>query len=150
MQNLEEVFTFSALALKHTFWTNLVSKNQNCYFKLKFDTQTNSNVHSSVVVSTFFFFFWNINPKIIKIDSLSCNLVTRLIRMYRMFILFVLDQKYFLGKFGPNNQNRQFKLNFGTQTNFNMQNSMVMFTFSVFDWKYPFWKNLIQKSKLSV
>ena len=29
-----------------------------------------------------------------------------------------------------------------------MQNSMAMFTFSVFDWKYPFWTNLVQKIKI--
>ena len=29
-----------------------------------------------------------------------------------------------------------------------MHNSMVMFTFLVFDWKYPFWENLFQKIKL--
>ena len=54
----------------------------------------------------------------------------------------------FLGKFGPKNQNYQFKLKFGTYTNSNMQNSMVMFIFFVFDWKYPFWANLVQKVKI--
>ena len=44
----------------------------------------------------------------------------------------------FLGKFGPKSQNYQFKLKFATYTNSNMQNSMVMFTFSVFDRKHPF------------
>ena len=44
----------------------------------------------------------------------------------------------FLGKFGPKNQNCQFKLKFGTKTNSNMQNSMALFTFSVLDRKYPF------------
>ena len=44
----------------------------------------------------------------------------------------------FLGKFGPKSQNYQFKLKFATYTNSNMQNSMVMFTFSVFDPKHPF------------
>ena len=34
--------------------------------------------------------------------------------------------------------------------NSNMRNSMVIFTFSIFDQKYPFWVNLVQKSKLSV
>ena len=28
-----------------------------------------------------------------------------------------------------------------------MQNSMVMFTFSVFNWKYTFWENLALKIK---
>ena len=55
-------------------------------------------------------------------------------------ILFVLDWKYipFLGKLGPKNQNCQFKLKFGTYTNSNMQNSMVVFTFSVLDQKQSF------------
>ena len=39
-------------------------------------------------------------------------------------------------------------LKFGTYTNSNMQNSMVMFTFSAFDWKYPFWANLVQNVKI--
>ena len=80
----------------------------------------------------------------------------------------------FLGKFSPNNQNCKFKLKLGTYTNSNMQNSMVMFTFSypnlvrkikltsvnmqnsmvigafsVLDQNYLFWLNLIKKLKLS-
>ena len=43
----------------------------------------------------------------------------------------------FLGKFGHKIQNC-FKVRFGTKTNSNMQNSMVMFTFSVFNQKYFF------------
>ena len=39
-----------------------------------------------------------------------------------------------MSKFGPKNQNRQFD----TKTNSNMQNSVVMFTLSIFDWKIPF------------
>ena len=54
----------------------------------------------------------------------------------------------FLGKFGPNYQNCQLKLKLGAQTNSSMQNSMVMFTFSSFDWKYHFWANLVQKIKI--
>ena len=56
----------------------------------------------------------------------------------------------FLGKFGPKTQNYQFKLKFCTQTNSNMQNSMMMFTFSVFDWKYLFGQIWSKKSKLAV
>ena len=44
----------------------------------------------------------------------------------------------FFGKFVPKNQNYQFKLKFAAQTNSNMQNSMVLFTFSVSDRKYRF------------
>ena len=56
-----------------------------------------------------------------------------------VFSFFVLDRKYpVLGKYGPKNKNYQFKLKFGTQSNSNMQNWMVMFAFSFFDWKYTF------------
>ena len=50
-----------------------------------------------------------------------------------------------LGEFGPKSQNCQFKLKFG---NFSMRNSIVMFTFSVFNRKYPFWVNLVQKVQI--
>ena len=56
----------------------------------------------------------------------------------------VLDQKTLFGQVWSKNQNRQFKLKFGTKTNLNMQNSMMMLTLSV-DHKYPSWANLVQK-----
>ena len=59
--------------------------------------------------------------------------------------VFTFSVLLFLGKFCPENQNCQFKLKFGTKTNSNMQNSMMMFTFFVFNNKYPSWANLIQK-----
>ena len=55
----------------------------------------------------------------------------------------------FLGKFAPKNQNCQSKLKFGTQTNSNMQNSMMVFFFSIFDRKYIFWANLVQKIEIA-
>ena len=39
-------------------------------------------------------------------------------------------------------------MKFDTQANSNMQNSMVMFIFFVFDLKYRFWENLVQKIKI--
>ena len=60
------------------------------------------------------------------------------------------SEKPFLGKFGPRNQNFQFRLNFGTQTNLNMQNSMMMFTSPVFDRKYLFGQICSKKSKFSI
>ena len=39
----------------------------------------------------------------------------------------------FLGKVGPKNLNCLFRLKFVNYTNLNIQNSMVMFIFSVFD-----------------
>ena len=50
----------------------------------------------------------------------------------------------FLGKFGPKTQKSQFKLKFGIFTNSNIQNSMVMFPFSVLDQKYTFSENLFK------
>ena len=50
----------------------------------------------------------------------------------------------FLGQFGPEYQNCQFKLKFGTKTNCNMQNSMVMFILFI----HPFWESLVQKIKV--
>ena len=52
--------------------------------------------------------------------------------------------KPFLGKSGQKDQNYQFKRKFGTKTDLNMQNSMMMFTFSVFDHKYFSWANLVK------
>ena len=51
---------------------------------------------------------------------------------------------------GPKIQNCQFELEFGTYTNWNMQNSMDGFTFSLSDQKYCFRANLANNSKLSV
>ena len=41
-----------------------------------------------------------------------------------------------MSKFGPKNQNCQFKLKFGTKANSNLKNSMVLCTFSVFDLQF--------------
>ena len=56
--------------------------------------------------------------------------------------LFTLEIVFF-GKFGPKDENCQFKLKFGTQNNSNKQNSLV-FTFSIFEQKYPTWANVVQ------
>ena len=66
-----------------------------------------------------------------------------------MFIFFRLRSEIpFLSKFGPKNQNCQFKVKLDNYTNSNMENLMVMFTFFVFDRKYSFWANLVQKIKI--
>ena len=54
-----------------------------------------------------------------------------------------------MDKFGPKIQNCEFKLKFCTKTNLHMWNSMMMFTFFVFDHKYTFWANLVQKFKIA-
>ena len=61
------------------------------------------------------------------------------------FSIFFSLEIPFLGKFGPKKSKLKFKLKFGTQTNSNMQNSMVVFTFFILDWKHTFWANLVQK-----
>ena len=87
-----------------------------------------------------------------KIVSLSWNLVPILIRICGIqwwCSLFCLRSEIpFLGKFDPKYQNFQYKLKFGTWTNSNMQNALVMFTFPVFIWNYPFWAKLSRKNKI--
>ena len=132
-------------------------KNQNSLFKLKFRTYTNLNIQNSMVMFTFSAFdqkslFWVNLVQKITIVSLSWNLVPKLIQICRIqcspFLLLARNNPV-----GTNlvqkNQDCQFKLKFGTKTNWNMQNSMVVSSFSIFDWKYPFWSNLIQKIKIA-
>ena len=57
-------------------------------------------------------------------------------------------EKPFLGKSGQKDQNCQFKLKCGAKANLNGRNSMMMFTFSVFDHKYLSWASLVQKFKI--
>ena len=53
----------------------------------------------------------------------------------------------FVGTFDQKYQNCLFEMKFGIQTNSNMLNLMVMFTFCILDQKYPFWADLVQKIK---
>ena len=54
----------------------------------------------------------------------------------------------FLHKFGPKNQKCLLKVKFDSYTNSNMQNSVVVFTFSALDLKYLFCTNVVQKIKI--
>ena len=49
-----------------------------------------------------------------------------------------------LGQFGPKNQNCQLKVKLDTQTNSNMLNSMMLFTFFVFDGNRTSQANLVE------
>ena len=51
-------------------------------------------------------------------------------------------------KFGPKNQNCQFKLKISSFTNSSMQNSIVIFNFLIFNQKCSFWANLVPKIKI--
>ena len=56
-----------------------------------------------------------------------------------MFTFSVLDQKTsFWVNLVKKNQNCKFKMEFGSKTNLNRQNSMMMFPFSAFDHKISF------------
>ena len=68
--------------------------------------------------------------------------------MVSIFFCFRPD-KPFLGKSGKRKQNCQFKLKLCTKTNLNLCNSIMAFTFSVFDHKYLSWANLVQKFKIA-
>ena len=66
-----------------------------------------------------------------------------------MFISPALKEKYtFLSKFSPKYQKCLFKIKFSTKTNLNMLNLRVMLRFSVFDWEYPSWANVVQNYKV--
>ena len=75
---------FSVLDCKYPFLGKFDPKNKKCQFKLKFGTQTNSNMHNSMRMLTFPVFdrkysFWaNLVPKF-KIVSLKIVSVTFLL-----------------------------------------------------------------------
>ena len=126
-------------------------KHQNCQLKLKFGTQTNSNVQKVMLIFVFCFkqetlFLGKFGPKIKFENQTNSNMQ----KSMAVFILSVLDhkysfwincfQKYFDKKKDKNLikkkkkiQNCHFKLKFGTQTNWNMQISMVTFISCVFE-----------------
>ena len=149
------MFVFFCFGVEIPFWGKFSPRSQNYQLKLKFGTYTNSNMQNSMMLLSFFVFEWkypfstNLVQKI-KIVTLSWNLVPTLIRTCRIqwwcsFFSF-WSKIIFLGKFSPNSENYQLKLKYGTYTNSNMQNSMMLFTF--FEWKCPFLANLVQKVKI--
>ena len=88
-----------------------------------------------MVLFTFSVFDWKYSfcanfVQKIEIISLSLNLMQHYMVVY---ILCFFMKIPFLKKFCSKRQNCHFKLKFGTGTNSDMQNSLVMFTFSVFD-----------------
>ena len=57
MQNSMVMFTFFRFQPEVLFLGKFGPKIQNCQFKMKLDTSTNSNIHNSMVMITFFFVF---------------------------------------------------------------------------------------------
>ena len=112
---------------------NIVSNDQGCTHKCDFSFSDRKYPFLENLVQN------------IKIVGWSWNLIAIVFRIYRiqwwssLFPFFWLEIP-FLGKFVPKNQNCHFQLKFGTYSNSNMQNSMVMFISFVFDWKCPFSK----------
>ena len=58
--------------------------------------------------------------------------------LYLPYNFLQYDFEKFIRTSVQNDQNSQLKLTFGTHTNSSLQNLMVMFTFSVFEWKVLF------------
>ena len=85
--------------------------------------------------------------RLIRISRIQCwcSFYSFFIQWRCLFYSFIL---LFLDKPGPKNENYQFRLNFPTFTNSNMQNSLALLTFSVLDQKHPFWANVVQKTKI--
>ena len=119
---------FSVFGWKFPFWANLVKKTKQK--KIKIVSLSGNLIPRLIRIRRIQ--WWcplfsvldrkhtlrtNLIQKI-KIVSLSWNLVPTLIRICRIqwwcSLFSALDRKHFLGKFGPKNQNCQFKLKFGT------------------------------------
>ena len=113
-------FFFSVLHRKYPFLGNLGSKIQNCQFKLKPGTKTNSNMQNSMGIFSFSVFhrkypFWaNLVCKI-KITRLHWNSIPRLNRICTTTVYLICFRRKvpFWRKFGPKNLNCQFMLKFG-------------------------------------
>ena len=98
---------------------------------------TNLNMQNSMVMFSFFVIdqkypFWANLVQKVKIVSLSWNFVPTLIwtcTIQWWCSFFVFDRKCPFWANLVQNKNCQFKLKFGTYTNSNMQNSVMMFTF---------------------
>ena len=83
------VFTFSVLGQKNTFWVNLVKKNKNYHFKLKFGTKTDLNKQNSMMMFTFSVFdqpylSWANSVQKFKIVCSKWDLIKRLIQICRI------------------------------------------------------------------
>ena len=159
MQNSMVVFTFSVFDWKYTFSAYLVQKIKIVSLSWNLVPRLILTYRIQWMVMLPFFrlqleipFLDKFSPKL-QNCLFIWKLVLRHIRICRIqwCSLFLLLTKYiypFFDKFSPRNQNCQIKLKFGTKANSNMQNSKVVYTLSVFDWKYPLWANLIQKIKI--
>ena len=132
MQNSMVVFTFSVLDQKHSFCRNLV---QN----LNIDSLSGNLVLTLHNLERKHCF----GQKKSKL-SVSAKVCCQHWLEYREFsgglhFSCFRHETPFLGKFGPKNRNCHFQLKLSSKTYWNMESSMVVFTFSVLHRKYSFW-----------
>ena len=132
---------------------------------MNFGTYSKSNMYNSVVVFIFSALdgkplLWANLVEKIKVVSLSRNLVPRLIRtctiQWQCSLFLFQTGTILFGQIGPKTQNCQLKLRFGTYTNSNMQNAMVVFIFVLFLFLFLFFfcflfcfTNLVQKIRIA-
>ena len=122
------VFTFFYLRPEIFFLGKFGQKSQNCPFKLKFGSQNNSNMVACTCVIIFCFTpekqFWDIfGPKLRNCLSEAKFCFSANSNMQNLIVIltfhFQTGTTFFSGKFGPINQNCQFKLRCGSQTESN-------------------------------
>ena len=80
----------------------------------------------------------SVDPLTETFNKVSSNLERNATMRFRLEI-------HLLGESGPKNQNCQFLQKFGILIRILRFNPMMMLTFSLFDRKYSFWVNLVQK-----
>ena len=110
-------------------------ENQNCQFKL------NSNIQNLMGCSLFLVLILN------TVFGYS-NLISRLIQICRIqwwcsLHLFQTGNTLF----GPKNENCQFQVKFGTKSDSDMKNSMMMFILYVSERKYHFCGKFVSKNQ---
>ena len=171
------MFTVLVLDGKHSFFENLIQHMKIISFSWNLPPRL---IRICKIQWWYSFFsvlnekhrFWANLVGNIKIVNLNWNLVPTLINNLNMqnsmvvFTFPVLDQKPFFGLIWSTNsimsvtafgqiwakkgQSCQFQLKFGTKTNSNQQNSMVVFIFSVWDGKHFFVQIWSKQSQLSI
>ena len=144
MQNCVVILTFFCFRPEVPFSYKFDSKIQNCLLKWNLVPRLVRIPKIQWWYSVFLFsigsiLFWPNLVQNVKIVSLSWSLVPRLIRIFRIqwwCPLFPFSTRNpFWVNLVQKNQNCLFKLKLSIQTNSNMQNLIVKFTFSVLNRK---------------
>ena len=165
MQNYMVMFTFYVFDWKCTFWENIVSKLEiiglrwNLVPRLTQIYRNNSDVHFSCFKLKLLWSKkkWKLfaSGKFSKnTDSMVIHFLFFLIFLFFFFFIYLFIffisfrmEILFPRKFCTKIQTYFFKLKFAIKPNSNMQNSIVVLTFSFLEWNYSYWPNLLQKIK---